>query len=195
MNKTKNQGFLVCLNRCSHLKKRGQVWVETVIYTLIAFSLIAAVLAFVKPKIDEIQDKAIIEQSIGLMKDIDLIVREITQGVSGNKRILEISIKEGLLIIDGINDEIIFEMGSDYMYSEFGKVIQEGNLLIKTEERGEINLITINRSYVENNFNITYNGKDELKTLTKASTSYKIFFTNNGKDDITNKMNIDIELG
>ena len=50
-------------------KKNGQVWVETVIYTLIAFSLIAAVLAFVKPKIDELQDKAIIEQSIGMIKE------------------------------------------------------------------------------------------------------------------------------
>ena len=175
-------------------KKRGQVWVETVIYTLIAFSLIAAVLAFVKPKIDELQDKAIIEQSISLMKDFDATVREIIQGGGGNKRILEIAVKEGSLNIDGKNDEVVFEMESDYLYSEPGKIIPEGNLLIKTEEKGSVNIVTINRSYVEDFFNITYSGKDELKSLTKASTSYKISLTNKGKDDNTGLWGIDIEL-
>ena len=98
--------------------KRGQVWIETVIYTLIAFSLIAAVLAFVKPKIEEIQDNAIIEQSLGLMKDIDSTIREIIQGGSGNKRKLEIAIKKGSLGIDGENDRLVFEIDSRKLYSE-----------------------------------------------------------------------------
>ena len=50
--------------------KRGQIWVETMVYTLIAFALIGLVLAFVKPKIQETQDKAIIEQSVNILKDI-----------------------------------------------------------------------------------------------------------------------------
>ena len=32
------------------MKKEGQVWVETVVYTLIAFVLIGLVLSFAKPK-------------------------------------------------------------------------------------------------------------------------------------------------
>ena len=176
------------------MKKRGQVWVETVIYTLIAFSLIAAVLAFVKPKIDELQDKAVIEQSINLMKDFDSTVRNIIQGGAGNKRILEIAIKEGSLVIDGINDKIVFEMDTKYVYSEPGEDVSEGNLLIKTEERGALNFITITRDYTGEEFNITFNEKDELKTLTKASTSYRISVTNWGKDDITELWNIDVEL-
>ena len=79
------------------MKKGGQVWIETVIYTLIAFGLIAAVLAFVKPKIDEAQDKAVIEQSISMVKAVDSLIRETIQGGAGNKRILEISIKKGSL--------------------------------------------------------------------------------------------------
>jgi len=43
-------------------KKKGQVWIETVTYTLIAFVLIGLILAFVKPKIDELQDKALIDR-------------------------------------------------------------------------------------------------------------------------------------
>jgi hypothetical protein len=184
------------MNKKNH--KKGQVWVETVIYTLIAFSLIAAVLAFVKPKIDELQDKAVIEQSIGLMKDLDSKVREVIQGGSGNKRILDVSIKEGSLIIDGINDEIVFEMESKYVYSELGEVISEGNLLIKTEKKMGSNMVTINRSYVADKFNVTYNLEDKLKTLTKASTSYKISIINRGKigdAPETEKWNIDVELG
>ena len=173
-------------------KKKAQVWVETVIYTLIAFSLIAAVLVVVRPKIEEAQDKALVEQSINLMKTFDSRIKDAIQGGSGNKRILEISIKEGTLEINGINDEIIFEMESDYIYSEIGKTIPEGNLLITTQELGTINLITINRSY-EENVNITFNNQEELKTLTKASTSYLVSVTNLGQDS-EDKWHIDVEL-
>lgn len=173
--------------------KKGQVWVETVIYTLIAFSLIAAVLAFVKPKIDEIQDSAIIEQSIGLLKGIDATIRDIIQGGAGNKRKLEISLKQGSLIIDGKLDKIIFELDSNYIYSEIGKEIREGNLIIKTTEKGNLNLVKMERQYTEEGYNITFNGKDELKTINKAATSYSLFITNKGKNDL-DKWEIDIEI-
>ena len=52
------------------LNTKGQIWIETVIYTLIIFVMIGLVLSFAKPKIEEMQDKAIIEQSIAMMKDI-----------------------------------------------------------------------------------------------------------------------------
>lgn len=177
------------------LKKRGQVWIETVIYTLIAFSLIAAVLAFVKPKIDELQDQAVIEQSIGLVKEMDNTIREIVQGGAGNKRKLEVSIKEGSLIIDGNNDSINFELESSYVYSEIDKKIEEGNLIILTEERGSNYLVSIRREYAENNYDIQFNGEDSSKILSKAATSYNIFISNNGQDDITYKWKINIELG
>ena len=43
---------------------KAQIWIETVIYTLIAFVILGAVLGFAKPKIEELQDKSIIEQSL-----------------------------------------------------------------------------------------------------------------------------------
>jgi len=75
--------------------KRGQVWVETVIYTLIVLVLISSVLFFVKPKIEEMQDKVIIEQSIGMMEDINMIVLSLVQGGMENKRKIEFEIKQG----------------------------------------------------------------------------------------------------
>jgi len=175
----------------NQIDKKAQIWIETVIYTLIAFALIATVLAFVKPKIDEMQDKAIIEQTISMMKDVDSTVSEIVQGGSGNKRKIEVGINKGTLSIDGENDLILFEIDSEYVYSEPGKEIENGNLLVKTEEVGGVNKITIKRNYT--NYNITFSGKDEMKSLSKASTPYTIFVTNNGKGD-DEKWEVDFEI-
>lgn len=170
--------------------KFAQIWIETVIYTLIAFVLIGAVLAFVKPKIDEMQDKAVIEQSIGLLKDLDSLVTEITQAGSGNKRKIEISIQKGELKIDGINDQLLFEVESRYEYSQIGQEITNGNLIIVTEKFGDINIVKMRREYTAQN--ITFEGKDEIKTISKGTTTYSLFLDNNGKTNET--WNIDASL-
>ena len=51
--------------------KRSQVWVETVIYTLIGLAVIGILLAAAKPKIDEMRDKLVVEQTIDSMNSID----------------------------------------------------------------------------------------------------------------------------
>ena len=50
---------------------RGQIWVETVIYTLIGLALMGLVLAFVMPKINESKDRIILQQTITSLNDID----------------------------------------------------------------------------------------------------------------------------
>ena len=122
--------------RCAD--KKAQVWIETVIYTLIAFIMIGAVLSIVKPKIEELQDKAIIEQSISMMQQIDEIIRVLIEGGPGNKRQIELGIKKGVLIIDGEKDKIVFEIESRHAYSEPGANISEGNLIINTEKKENI---------------------------------------------------------
>ena len=44
--------------------RKGQIWIETVIYTLIGLALIGLVLAILTPKIKEFGDRQIIEQTI-----------------------------------------------------------------------------------------------------------------------------------
>jgi len=161
--------------------KRGQVWVETVLYTLIAFVMIGLVLAVARPKIEEIQDKAIIEQSIKVVEDINSLVLSITQGGPGNKRLIELGIKKGELKIDGENDELIFEIEGSHTYSQPGQDVYNGDLIIHTEEKGKINTVTIRTNY-SGSYNITYQGKDEIKTITKSPTPYKLFITNKGGD-------------
>lgn len=171
--------------------KRGQVWIETVIYTLIAFVMIGTVLSFVKPKIEELQDKAIIEQSIGLMADMNNVILSILQGGAGNKRKIELSIKKGNLKIDGKNNTISLEMESIYTYSQPGEYIQYGETIIHTAKRGKYNIVTLTNNY-DGRYNITYFEKDELKLFGKASTPYILFISNNGKSGNETIINIEI---
>lgn len=179
-------------NGFGRLNKKGQIWIETLIYTLIAFVVIGLVLSFVNPKIEELQDKMIIEQSIGMMEDINSIVLSLMQGGSGNKREIELGIKKGVLTIDGINDKIIFEIESRYMYSEPGKDVYHGNILTHTQKQGKLNIVTLTSDY-SGDYNIIYQGEDEIKLISKASTPYRIFFSNRDKD-LNEKTIIDVEI-
>ena len=171
-------------------KREGQVWIETVIYLLIAFVMIGLVLSFIKPQIEELRDKAVIEQSIKMLNDLDNII--LTIGTSGNKRLLEAGIKKGSLKIDGVGDVLSFEINSAYLYSEPGELIRVGNIIVKTEEETRYNLVTLVSDY-SGMYNLTYKGGDRLKNLNSASTPYKLLISNEGEDS-NKRIIIDIDL-
>jgi len=164
-------------------KKRGQVWVETVTYTLIAFILISLVLYFAKPKIQELQDKTILEQSTKMLKEIDSVMREVGDGETGNKRKIELTLKDGSLEINPVSSKIVFELESRYKYSEPGEIVQDGNLIIVTEEKGKYNKVNLTLDYT-GEYTLTQSGTTETKIITKASNPYNIFITNKGGDII-----------
>lgn len=172
------------------VNKKGQVWIETVIYTLIAFVMIGLVLSFAKPKIEEMQDKTIIQQSTEMLKYIDSII--LSMGVTGNQRIVELQIKKGELKIDSANDKIIFEMETNSLYSEPDKPIVDGSVTILTEKKSGTNLVTLTRDY-SGDYNLKYNGNEETKVITQASTSYKLFIANEGKDS-NNKILLNMSI-
>jgi len=159
--------------------KRGQVWVETMLYTLIAFVMIGIVLYFATPKISEAQDSAILEQSVKMMEEINLLMENL--GDTGNKRLVETTIKKGELKIDSAADQIIFEMESKYLYSEADETIYIGNMQAFTEDKGEFNLITLTLDYSEL-YDITYNGGQNSKTLTASSSAYDLFISKVSND-------------
>ena len=65
--------------------------------------------------------------------------------------------------------------------------------MVLTEKRGEINTITLSVNYGET-YNLKYDGREELKTLSRAPTPYKLIFLSAGEDS-SNKKIIDIKLG
>ena len=170
--------------------RRGQIWVETIIYTLIAFALIGLVLAFVKPKIEEIQDKGIIDQSISVLVDIDLIIK--TLGDPGNQRVINLGISKGIFNIDGENNKLFFEIESRYIYSEPGRNVTIGNIIVLTEKKGKINDVTLTRNY-EGEYDITYQNMNELKEIGKTSTTYTLLIANKGENAL-NETIINIEV-
>lgn len=185
MNKRgENQRFLLVRQN----NKRGQIWVETIIYTLITLALIGAVLAFILPQIGEIKDRATIGQSISIMEDIDITILSIVQGGTGNKRVIDITINKGSLKINSSNDRFIFEIESNGVYSELNTDINIGNIVAKTEQTGSAYKITLRRDY---NYNLTYNGGEKQKSISQASTPYKMTIENKGKDNNGNTV-IDI---
>ena len=167
--------------------KRSQTWVEAVIYILIGFSIIGLILAYAKPKIDELQDRVIIGQSIGVMKNIDSTIQEIIQGGVGNKRVINLKINKGTLEIDGTNDKIIFEITSRYVYSEPDIEISEGDLKIITHKTGTFSTVTLTMDYSER-YDIKYDDKDETKQITKSGTSYNLIISNKANNEINIKV-------
>lgn len=169
--------------------KKGQIWVETVIYTLIAFIMIGLVIAYVKPKVEEIQDKAVVEQSIEVLNEISDTISSIKRA-PGNQRVLELGIKKGTLTIDGENDQLIFQIESRYEYTEPGKNVNIGDLIAYTKKAGDLYDISLTSDYEM--YDITYSGNNELKTLTQSPTPYSMVIANKG--DVNNKINIDITI-
>jgi len=171
--------------------RRGQIWVETVIYTLIAFSLMGLVLAFAIPKIEESRDRGVIEQSIGVLQDIDSLIRNL--GGPGNQRILELGISKGSLTIDSVNDKIFFELDSRDQYSQAGENISIGKVIVQTRGEGKIKMVTLTLDYGAENYNINYQDREEVKTLSKAPVPYTLSISDRGADS-EGKTKIKIEV-
>lgn len=155
--------------------KRGQVWIETVIYTLIAFVMIGLVLSYARPKIEEIQDNALLKQSTEMLKEIDSTILQM--GAAGNQRILSLGIKKGNLIIKSSEDKIVFEMDSKNVYSEPDKIINDGSVEVYTQKKSSFNTVTLTLDY-SGKYNIQFNGKEEEKAISKSSTPYKLLISN-----------------
>lgn len=163
-------------------KKKGQVWIETVTYTLVAFVLIGLVLSFAKPKIEELQDQTIIEQSIKMLKQIDSIIQEVSEEGVGNKRKIEFVLKKGELEINSINNSVIFYLEeSKHMFSQVDQEYIESGLIVLTKQVGNTYNIKLEKKYSE--INITYGEKEESKKILKGTTAYTMYITNKGGEN------------
>ncbi len=162
-------------------KKFGQVWVETVIYTLIGLLMVALVLYYAKPTIEKVQDQSILQQSFQMLGQVDSTILGVRS--SSEQKNLKIWIKKGQLQIDGREGEekIIFEMESKYQYSGEGVNSSEGGINYTTVKKNDLNLVTLMLDY-NGRYNLTIDGVDKLRTLSQAPTPYSFLIKNNGKN-------------
>ena len=165
------------------MKKQGMVWISTILYTLISLAVIGLLLAVVQPKITQIKDSMVIEQTKTSMSKVDETMLNVKEGAAGMKLYSEFKLGKGSLIISGKNDSIRWTYQPSYEYSQAGRKIQSGDILMLTEKAGNGYNLTLSMNY---DFNLTVDGSDKDKIIQAASLSYKLWLTNKGTGiDIT----------
>lgn len=160
---------------------KGQVWIETVIYTLIGLAVIGLVLAGAMPKINAKKDEIMIGQSIEALSLIDDKIYDI-QRAPGNRRSISLDIRSGSFTVDAENDEIFWTLESSFPYSDIGSTTPFGNMNITTNELGAKSWeIILSTKY---NFDIRNDDSDISKLeLTSAPTPYSLSIENAGKEN------------
>ena len=158
--------------------RNGQIWIETVIYTLVGLALIALVLSIIMPRINEFRDGAIIEQTIDALNVFDNKIEEVLSA-PGNIRIIEFSLRRGNLNFDPVNDKIYYRMDdSRILFSQPGVEIIIGRLNVTTTKGSKKHSILLSLSLGQN---ITFDGQEsEEKRFNSASTPYKFSIENKG---------------
>jgi len=161
--------------------RRAQVWVETVIYTLIGLAVIGILLAIAKPKIDSLRDSAIIDQSIGVM---DLVNEKIyaVRAAPGNRRVVDLTVGKGKFVVDNDNDAIYWVIDNARVeYSQIGVWVPvSGHMQVLTEEANPYT-ITLNMTYsVDLRFDNQLTGKKELN---EAPIPYQLKIENIGVEE------------
>lgn len=161
-------------------KRRGQVWIETVLYTFIAIALIGTALAFITPRITDMKDRAAIEQTIGTLNTFDEKVSAVLED-TGNRRIVDILLKRGEMYIDGGKDEVSIEVtGLRKPYSQPGAAIKEGRVSIISTQGQKTSSVILSLNY-NGLADIAYLGsEDGVKKFSAAATSYKFAIDNKG---------------
>ena len=172
----------------SGVNRRGQIWVETVIYTLIGMAVIGLVLAGALPKINEKKDSLVIGRSIEALGNIDDKIYAVSDA-SGSRRVINLEVKSGSLVINPATETISWTIDSSFAYSEVDKSVSFGKLNITTTKKGNYK-VRLELKY--NNFDLNYNGQNvNEKRFNVAPTPYILVINNKGRDE-TGRISIDL---
>ncbi|HVY01690.1 MAG TPA: hypothetical protein VHA12_02925 [Candidatus Nanoarchaeia archaeon] len=157
--------------------KIGQIWIETVLYTLIGISLIGIVLAFVTPKITEQKEKLMVDQTIQALNAFDEKINTVLVAPS-NVREINFAMKQGEFHINSTEDKVMFVLpGLTKPYSEPGVSIEVGRINLLTSEHGGDYDVILSIAYKEN---ITYNLQETNKKLDAVAVPYRFSIANEG---------------
>jgi len=163
-------------------RKNGQVWIETVLYTLVGLILIGLVLAYAIPKITSSQERLAVEQTVAAMKTLDKTITSIVELGSGNVRSYDLTFKKGEFYINGTGDSILFvlrDMKKEYSQPEFP--VEDGRIEILTRQERDKYSVYLKLDY--NNYaNITYIEKDVSQKFSQAPTPYRFKISNLGSN-------------
>ena len=173
--------------------KKGQVWIETVIYILIGLILIGMALTFIVPKVNEEKDKSAVEQTIVSLKVLDDKINEVIDRGKDNKRVVEFGMKRGEMYFIPENDKIVFVIdGLTKPYSEPGVSVPVGRVIVETTEAKNRISVNLTLDYGGLGGNLTFNGAENAKKFTSSVSPYRFSIENKGKPTGENYYLIDI---
>jgi type II secretory pathway pseudopilin PulG len=159
------------------MKKQGTVWISTILYTVISLAIIGSLMAVVQPRISQLKDSIVIDQTKNSLTKLNEVMISTKEGAIGMHIPSEFKLGQGNLFVSGKNDSITWVFQTASRYSEVGRRIQAGDIYELTEKAGDGYNVSLSLFY---DTNLTFNGKDDDKILQSAPLPYKIWFTNKG---------------
>jgi type II secretory pathway pseudopilin PulG len=164
---------------------KAVVWISTILYTAVSLAIIGLLLAVIQPKIAQVRDSIIIDQTESSLEGIDTTIQN-TQGAAGTKMWSDFKLGQGQLAISGAQNAITWTHDINYQYSELNKTIHSGSIYVLTQQISGKYRVSLFLNYT--NLNLTFNGMDQDRILQAAPSPYKLWFENKGSY-------IDVTLG
>ena len=162
------------------MKRKGVVWVSTVLYVLIGLAIISTLLAVLRPKIAETRDAFLIDQTVQGFNTLDDTIFRVREA-TGNRFLYTLNLDKGTFYIDAINQKIYWNMDSSYQYSEENKTISEGRIdALTTKISEKVWNVNLALDYSQERVDFTINGAKKIQPLSKADLPYKVWISNNG---------------
>ena len=162
------------------MKRQGQIWIETVIYTLIIIVIIGILLSILTPALNQRKDQAVIEQSMNMLNELNGAIEDARFYGAGNSIPVEMQLKKGELLIDGEQDYILFSITSNYLYSEANQSFMRGKINITSVKQTNGYEIYLKMDY-KGIINLTWDNRDVKKIIQPASNPYELSVSNLGR--------------
>lgn len=174
-------------------ERKGQIWIESVLYTLIGLTLIGITLSFVMPRINAAKDNSIVEQSIQSLSVFEGKIDSVIENGQGNARNADLTLKKGYLLVADADSDSLSIVLEDFgePYSEPGVPIKIGRLEVLTEEDQGDYKATVRLPYNDVVDIVFENGESE-KRYNSASIPHRFSFVNQGINPSSGKYEIKV---
>ena len=174
-------------------RKKGQVWIETTIYTVIGLVIIAILITTATPQIEKIKDDGVLDKTMGGLLILNNKISEIEQA-GGNSREVQFTIAKGKLTIDAEENIIQYVLEDTRLeLTEPNVTIKEGDIYILTQERGSRFDVYLTLNY-SGSLNMTFDGEKKTDVLQASGTPYRIVMENVGDNGPLEDTHINFEL-
>lgn len=163
------------------IKNKAQIWIETVIYTLIGLAIIGILLSFINPAIQNKECEMAVNNAVTILNGFQSVIDDVSGSSAGNARTIdEMKLSMGTITIDASSDTILYDVECGLKYSEPGSEVPAGNNIIAlTKQLTNGYHITLFLNYT-NKADLQFNGEETEKSFEQSPTPYSLSVLNEG---------------